>query len=237
MHSPLDNPVWHALTGPQAGFAIGHGAARCYAPDVAIFAAIADATPAAYADLAAHLTPGQKVILFRPSHEPLPPNWEAVDARPLEQMILPSPHTLPRTALAGLETVSLGLTDAPDMLGLVAVTKPGPFAARTVALGRYIGVRDANGRLIAMAGERMRLPGHVEVSAICVHPDVRGRGLGAALIQEIARAAFARGEIPFLHVWVENPAKLLYRRLGFRLRAKLWILVRRPALNDTVSLL
>jgi ribosomal protein S18 acetylase RimI-like enzyme len=228
MASPLDNPIWHALIGPQAGFAIGQGAARCYRPDVAAFAAFAEPTPAAYGDLTALLPRGQDVILFRPDHEPLPPGWEASDARLLEQMILPSRDVLPRPPSANFDVIPLGLADAADMLNLVAITRPGPFAPQTVTLGRYIGVRDRNGRLVAMAGERMRLPGHVEVSAICVHPDAQGRGLGAALTLDIANAAFDRGETPFLHVWPDNPAKSLYRRLGFRLRTSLWVLVRRP---------
>jgi ribosomal protein S18 acetylase RimI-like enzyme len=82
-----------------------------------------------------------------------------------------------------------------------------------------------------MAGERLRLPGHVELSAICVHPEAQGQGLGGALARHVAQAAAARREVPFLHVWPDNPAKALYTRLGFRLRTTLWVLHRRPRAN------
>jgi predicted GNAT family acetyltransferase len=79
-----------------------------------------------------------------------------------------------------------------------------------------------------MAGERFRLPGYVELSAICVHPEARRRGLGGVLTRTLMRRALARGEAPFLHVFPDNPAAALYARLGFRERATLWVLWRRP---------
>jgi predicted GNAT family acetyltransferase len=98
------------------------------------------------------------------------------------------------------------------MLALAEIAKPGPFGPRTGELGHYVGVRDSGGRLIAMGGERFHLPGYVELSAICVHPDARGKGFGAALTRHLARAALARGEVPFLHVYPNNPAAALYTR-------------------------
>ena len=80
-----------------------------------------------------------------------------------------------------------------------------------------------------MAGERLRVPGYVELSAICVHPEARGKGHAAALTQELMRRAFAQGERPFLHVRPDNgPAVALYRRLGFEARRELVMLWRRP---------
>jgi ribosomal protein S18 acetylase RimI-like enzyme len=228
MLDPLDNPVWHALIGPHTNFAIGRGAARQYALDFAPFAAIAEPSAAAYADLAADLPPGSEATLLRPEQEPLPAGWEALGARPVVQMILSSAGQLPEPRPAERKAIALGPQDAADMLALVEATKPGPFGPRSVELGHYAGVRDPSGRLIAMAGERFRVPGHVELSAICVHPDARGQGLGAAMTLQVARAAFARGEVPILHVWPDNPARALYVRVGFRARATPWILWRRP---------
>jgi predicted GNAT family acetyltransferase len=116
------------------------------------------------------------------------------------------------------------------MLGLVDLTRPGPFAARTVEMGRYLGVRD-EGRLVAMAGERLRPPGYTEVSAVCTHPDFRGRGHAKALISVLAEAICARGETPFLHVLPENrPAVATYEALGFRTQRTLQLTVlERPA--------
>jgi ribosomal protein S18 acetylase RimI-like enzyme len=131
--------------------------------------------------------------------------------------------------------ITLGLADAADMLALAEAAKPGPFSGRTPELGLYAGLRDATGRLLAMAGERLRLSGYVELSGICVSPDARGQGFGAALTLYLARAALARGEAPFLHVFPDNPAAALYARLGFRLRTTLWVLWHRPIANESAA--
>ncbi len=228
MGTPLDNPVWYALTGLHARFAVGRGQARHYLREMAPFSAIADASPAAYADLAVGLPPQTEARLFRPADEPAPPDWETVSARPIVQMIhdgrdLPPPNDLDK------KITPLGTTDVPELLALVDVAKPGPFGSRTVELGTYVGVRHARtGQLIAMGGERFRIDGHVELSAIAVHPDARGSGLGKAITNHLARSAITRSEAPFLHVFPDNPALDLYTRLGFRERARLWVLWHRP---------
>jgi ribosomal protein S18 acetylase RimI-like enzyme len=226
----LDNPVWHALIGPQAGVAIGGSKARHFPRALAPFSAISEAAPDAYADLAIDLPSGLEARLFRPSEEPAPSGWSVDSARPILQMIVESGGLLDVHPAEG-RLVTLDLAEAADMLALAEATKPGPFSSRTPELGRYSGVRDSTGRLLAMAGERLRLPGYVELSGICVAPDARGQGLGAALTLHLARAALARGEAPFLHVFPDNPAAALYARLGFRLRRKLWVLWHRPIEN------
>jgi ribosomal protein S18 acetylase RimI-like enzyme len=229
MGTPLDNPVWHALMGLHARFAVGRGRARHYLREVAPFSGIADASPAAYADLAVDLPPQTEARLFRPADERAPPGWETVSGRPIVQMIydgrrLPPPDDL------DAEIIVLGPTDVPEILTLVDAAKPGPFGSGTIALGNYVGVRHARtGQLIAMGGERFRIDGYVELSAIAVHPDARGRGLGKAITNHLAHAAITRSETPFLHVFPDNPALDLYTRLGFRDRAHLWVLWRRPA--------
>lgn len=230
MEHQLDNPVWYALTGPQAGMAIGRGAARHYPRDMAPFSAVSGSTQEAYADLAADLPKGLEARLFRSSQEPAPPGWSTVSARPIMQMIVDSSNQL-SIHPAENRLTTLQPADASEMQALAEVAKPGPFGSRTPELGRYFGVRDASGRLLAMAGERLRPSGYVELSGICVHPDARGHGLGAALTLNLARAALARGEAPFLHVFPDNPAATLYARLGFRLRTQLWVLWHRPILN------
>jgi predicted GNAT family acetyltransferase len=112
----------------------------------------------------------------------------------------------------------LGPDDAGEMLALVELTRPGPFCIRTVELGNYHGV--FHGRtLVAMAGERLRLPGYTEISAVCTHPDFRGRGLAAGLSALVARGILGRGDKPFLHHAAENePARRIYESLGFEFR-------------------
>jgi predicted GNAT family acetyltransferase len=112
----------------------------------------------------------------------------------------------------------LTAADAQDMLALAELTRPGPFAARTVELGHFFGIRH-DGRLVAMVGERMRVAGWTEVSGVSTHPDVRGRHLAERLVRRIVGGIVARGERPFLHVLATNrPALGLYRRLGFTRR-------------------
>jgi predicted GNAT family acetyltransferase len=116
------------------------------------------------------------------------------------------------------EVISLSDVDAKDMHDLVEKTKPGPFGKRTHEMGNYIGIRD-RGRLIAMAGERMRFDGYVEISAVCVDDDWRGRGLAGRLVNLLCREIEQRGETPFLHVFSDNRSAIgLYERLGFELR-------------------
>jgi ribosomal protein S18 acetylase RimI-like enzyme len=239
MQHALDNPAWYALIGPHAELANGHGLARQYPRDVAPFSAIAEASAAAYADLAAGLPRGLEARLFRPTDEPTPAGWQTISSRPIIQMVADAIEPPHDPSLGDFSV--LGADDANAMLELAEIAKPGPFGARTYLLGRYIGFRKCGGdfrkcgrgfhkcgKLLAMGGERFRLPGFAELSAIGVHPDARGRGLGAGITLQLARMALARGDMPFLHVFADNPAVALYQRLGFRERAILWVIWRRP---------
>ena len=108
--------------------------------------------------------------------------------------------------------------DAADMLALATLTKPGPFTLRAQALGEFFGVKE-DGRLIAMAGERMKPEGFTEVSGVCVHPDFQGRGLGRLLSVFMTHRVLARGETPCLHAFAANDKAIgLYESIGFELR-------------------
>jgi ribosomal protein S18 acetylase RimI-like enzyme len=223
----MDNPVWHALMGPHAEFAFGRGLARHYPRDMAPFSAIGEPSDEAYADLARDLPVGLEARLFRPADESVPPGWEAISARPILQML--NEHPRSRAGGTGRDdgVISLGAHDTGDMLELAETAQPGPFGPRTGLLGRYVGMR-REGRLVAMAGERLRLAGFVELSGICTHPSFRGLGLASVLTDHLVREALQRGEVPFLHVFPNNPAAVLYEHLGFRTRAQLFVLWRRP---------
>lgn len=226
MQHPLDNPIWSALKGPNAGFCIGQGDALHFQRDVTPFSAISEHSDAAYADLAVHLPAGEMARMFRPGMEPLPAGWEHIQDFPLLQMVATRFDVA--ASSPGVEIHTLSDTDLPEIMALVSSTEPGPFGARTIKLGRYVGVYEG-GSLIAMAGERMRVPGYVELSAICTAPEARGRGLAAMLVQHLMKIASENGEIPFLHVVESNqPAITLYEKLGFSLRKKLHVLRRKP---------
>ena len=113
--------------------------------------------------------------------------------------------------------------DAAEMLALAELTRPGPYRLGSHRFGRFIGVRE-QGRLIAMAGERMRMPGMAEVSAVCTHPDHRGHGYAGALMRIVAERILARGERPMLHSYADNAGAIaLYRSLGFVEHQTVWL--------------
>ena len=155
-------------------------------------------------------------FLFRDRVPPPPAGWREAFRIPTLQLVAGD--------LAPASELSVGRlaeADADEMLALTRLTEPGPFLRRTWELGTYVGVRE-QGRLVAMAGERFRLPGWTEVSAVCTHPDARRRGLGAALSLWVARHIRERGDEAFLHVVETNENALrLYEAIGFKVRRTL----------------
>jgi predicted GNAT family acetyltransferase len=211
---PLDRPVWSALTTRQAGFAEGEGRALRFAPAYGPFAAAADTSPESLCALAALVRPEGQVALVETYEFPAPPGVRIVQRAICNQM------TLERLMSAEPAFAFEDLTeaDAAQMLALATLTKPGPFAARTHQLGKFVGVKQ-EGRLVAMAGERMKPAGFTEVSGVCTHPDWRGRGYAAGLMCIVAARIVARGETPFLHVYATNGGAIaLYETLGFVFR-------------------
>jgi predicted GNAT family acetyltransferase len=216
----LDNPVWHALSTEQHALALGNNLAKRFPLDVAPFGGLIDQSAAAYHALEVAL-PGAVTALALDSEPNLPSNWEMVHSGEMYQMICETP------AYADDNPVFRKLTkaDVPEMLALTKLTEPGPFLPRTIELGTYLGIHDA-GSLVAMAGERLHLTGFTEISAVCTHPQYRGRGYGNALISALISRIVRRGEIPFLHVRTENVTAVgLYEKLGFQVRAQLHLAV------------
>lgn len=209
----LANPGFAALTGPDAHRAERRGRAVRYAGgDVCPFVGIPDgAGEREWADLAALLGPGA-VAGFAAFAPAPPPGWEVAFRVEGVQMT--------GDAVAGEpdpEAVPLGPADVPEMLALVARTQPGPFLPRTVTLGGYLGVR-RGGALVAMAGERLHVPGLTEISAVCTDPAFRGQGLAGRLVRAVAAGIRARGEVPLLHAARANTGAIrLYASMGFRI--------------------
>jgi ribosomal protein S18 acetylase RimI-like enzyme len=217
MSELLDNAVWHALLGPHATLAERLGQSARYPSSVGVFSGLPDdatAASPAWDDLATLVGPGAVAVLFRAEID-APPRWEVEGRVPGLQMVWDDAAAAP---VGAPDAIELGPDDVDDMLELVARTKPGPFARETIDLGTYLGVRE-DGRLIAMAGERMRLAGATEVSAVCTDVEHRGRGLAAALVGELVRAMLRRGDRPFLHATSTNERAIsVYEQLGFRTR-------------------
>lgn len=213
--SVLDNVVWHAIDGSQAALAERVGLAGRFHEEVSPFAAIRDTTPAAWTDLGRLVGAGKATVLFGP-RVPTHDAWVHEHRIPCLQMVATGV-----TERASIDDIlELAASDVPDMLTLVEATRPGPFGPRTIEFGRYIGVR-ADGRLVAMSGERLRCPGLTEVSAVCVAEDHRGRGLARELVLATIEGIRARGDEAFLHVASDNtPAITLYVAMGFTVRCE-----------------
>jgi ribosomal protein S18 acetylase RimI-like enzyme len=220
MLESLDNPIWFALTTEHRLLARSHGLARRYPPDVSPLAAVLHPTQDAFADLQRLVSPGERVALFTASPLDVPGGWQIDRSRWIDQMICES--SLDSPPLAPLR---LGTTDVPEMLDLTAATEPGPFLPQTIQMGSYFGIRATDGRLVAMAGERLQSTAFAEISAVCTLPEFRGRGYARALVTFIAAQILTAGKTPFLHVKSENEAKVVYQKIGFRLRAAIWLTV------------
>lgn len=223
MH-PLDRPVWSALTSRQAHLAVGEtGRFLRFPADIEPFGATRDNSPDQVAGLAELMPLDGHVAFFEVDKVAAPPGFTAMITAACHQMAAERLDDADNT----FGIVSLSEQDAPEMRALAELTQPGPFHARTHELGGFVGVRE-KGRLIAMAGERLKVPGFTEISAVCTHPDARGRGLAAALMRRVASGIQARGEQLFLHVYPHNKGAIaLYERLGFRRRADLQLNVLR----------
>jgi len=216
----LDNPTWHALTSRQSDLAQGSSLALRYRPDVAPFAAVKNTTQAAFDELMTLIPDGAYALMQ--TLAPLPPMngvhtdrlfsfYQMVDVGEVGEV-----GDVDDARENGV--VRLSASDVSDMVGLAERTQPGPFSKRTIATGRYFGVRDGE-HLIAMAGERMRMDGYVEISAVCVDERYRGKGLARHLMNALRREIRARGDVPFLHVRDDNTSAMaLYEQLGFETR-------------------
>jgi ribosomal protein S18 acetylase RimI-like enzyme len=223
MTHPLDQPIWTALTTRQQALAEGGALARRYPSEIGPFADMVDMSPASFAALGALMSGSGIAVLFTSDAVTAPDAFEVRLADTGEQMI----GTPLESPLPGVEIITLGAADVPDMLALVELTKPGPFGTRTHELGTFLGIR-IDGQLVAMTGERMKPGNYTEMTAVCVHPSYRGRGYAQALLGAVARQIVARGEIPFLHVFSNNESAIaLYRRQGMEIRRRLHVTVLR----------
>lgn len=213
---PLDRPVWHALNTRHAKFAVGGDRAKRYEGEFGLFAAARDDEPESLKALSELMPPRGALLLLQAGQSPQPPDTTL-------QMQLDGVQMIAKTVVPvepGDTIVKLTDSDAPSMLELATLTQPGPFFARTHELGQFWGVKD-NGRLVAMAGERMSFEGYSEISGVCTHPDCRGRGYAGLLSRVVATQIMKRGETPFLHAIATNTSAIrLYEQIGFETRGR-----------------
>lgn len=225
----LDNPIWSSLATRHAhlalGAGIGHGLARRYPSNIGPLSAFQESTPEAYADLAAIVPEGDVAVLFLEEAPEISAGWQVVRGGTLVQMVctaIPDQPPLDDTI------VPMEAAHIPEMVALAALTEPGPFRDGTAKLGGFLGIR-VGGRLAAMAGQRLSPTGFAEVSAVCTHPDFRGRGYARALVAAVTRNIRAEGRMPFLTSFEANTGAVrIYQQLGFFVRRTFQLAVLKP---------
>lgn len=223
MSHPLDRAVWNALTTRLSGLVTADSDDRAVRldPEVGIFLAGSDVTPETLSGMAElalrHPGAGMVEMAGGPMAALYLPGVEVVSRIPLVQMVAAA--LTPGGPDLAFETLTEA--DAPDMLALATLTRPGPFRSATRRLGPFIGMKQ-DGQLVAMAGRRLRVDGFTELSGVCTHPDWRGQGYAAGLSRAVAGEILASGEGVFLHAFAEHAAAIaFYRSLGFEVRAEM----------------
>ena len=208
----LDDIVWRTLAGAHARFATGTGEARRYAPGFSRIVGFTNRAEPNLAALAPFCEHGEQFYCDGWSKPP-PRGWRIE----LEDVMLKMIWDASIPADEAPDAIPLGVDHVEQALDLVARTHPGPFGPRTLELGDYFGCFD-DGRLVAMAGERLSAPPLREISGVCTDPRYQGRGYARRLMTKLIRREILRAETPCLHVMRANEtASRLYRRMGFRL--------------------
>jgi GNAT superfamily N-acetyltransferase len=223
---PLDNPIWNALGTEHRTLALTNGPARRYPSEIGPLSGIPDQSPASFEALRGLAAPGGVLVLFFEEPSRHPANWTLLRGCLLNQMIRLEPiPPEPRLTDPQAEIRRLTFADVPAMIKLADLTEPGPFRSRTIELGGFFGAFHS-GRLVAMSGQRLHLPHFIEVSAVCTHPDARGRGYARRLMSLVIADIVAERKTPILHVLPENRSAIsVYESLGFTLRRQLHLAV------------
>ncbi|MCO8275540.1 GNAT family N-acetyltransferase [Actinoplanes sp. TRM 88003] len=203
---PLTRPVWASLTSRHAALAEVCGLAAGYPGDVADLHAVADPLDRrAWADLAVLAGPATPITV--PGGPDVPARgWALHRRRSAVQLTGARIRTCrdPRV-------VTLTSADLAAMHALAQRAGTGRLWTRALALGQHLGVR-RHGRLIAMAGERLRPAGWAEISSVHVDPAYAGRGWEAGIVAALAHVIEERGERPFLHILASDAVRV--RRFG-----------------------
>lgn len=180
------------------------------------FAAVEHSTEESALQLGTLVASGEHVGILNVI-PPLGDEWGLVKEIEIYQYI----WDLQETVSSDREAILLTEDHVEAMLELTAMVYPAYFRPETAKLGDYFGiVRD--GELCAMAGVRMAMDGHQELSAICTHPAHRGLGLASRLTRHLIGHVQSQGDVPFLHTESDNHvAQSVYEKLGFRVRKRL----------------
>ncbi len=220
--TPPDNPVWQALSSHQSHFNMGHHSLKFFPANVSPFVGMEHWNEADLNMLTENLPANRTFSVMIAQKVTIPEDFEIIFSCPLYQMCC---FQLNPSLNPAVNIIKLGYEHVAQMLELTNKTKPGPFLEKTIDMGNYYGIFE-NGMLISLAGERLRLDGFTEVSAICTDPDHLGKGLASILTSHAAQNIFASGNIPFLHVKTDNLRAIqVYKRAGFEIRTEVYFAI------------
>lgn len=217
----LDNMIWNAIATGNRDIALADGDVGCYQPDIAPFVGLKELNDENLLKLHDFIPAERRVAIAHFNNISLDKSrWEIIRQMECCQMVYEYPVDSFETAKNHL-IVPLTDEHVPQMLELTRLTKPGPFLQRTIEFGNYFGIF-IDGRLAAMTGQRMHPLTYMEVSAVCTHPDFRGKGYAKACMMHVMKLILENSFIPFLHVLTGNSSAIaLYESIGFRTRTKL----------------
>lgn len=211
----LDNPVWYSLSETHAPFTIDFNFTKFYNPDYCPFGAFETAKGTApHLMEYAKLTDNFYMVGDRPElSKPLKIHKEIS----CFQMVITERIHIE----AHDEILKIAKEHTDIVYELVQLVQPGYFKRKTPLLGNYYGIFKDN-QLIALTGERMKMNGFTEVSAVVTHPDHTRKGYAKQLVAHTVNAIFEQGNIPFLHVADTNTRAIkIYEKLGFKIRRKM----------------
>lgn len=224
MSHPLDNPVWNAMVSGNGSLALGTDHVKYFDHEVSPFAAFSDFSTKHLPDLYDMHNPGRTILIWSPEELHSIAEWKLVDCIPGLQMVF-STKALPDGNAAGI--VKLQQEHVPEMVALAKLTRPGPFSNRTIEFGNYEGIF-ADGKLVAMTGRRFHPLDHIEISAVCTHPEYLGRGYARQLLISQTKQILEESCHPHLHVREDNARAIsVYRSLGFEVRMPVFFYVLR----------
>ncbi|HEX2682524.1 MAG TPA: GNAT family N-acetyltransferase, partial [Ferruginibacter sp.] len=107
---------------------------------------------------------------------------------------------------------------AEEMYALVSRVFPGYYLPKSRLMGDFFGIFK-EGKLVAMAGERLRMWGLTEISAVVTDPGWTGHKFAQQLITHLHDKNLQQGITPFLHTGSGNERAIwIYELLGYTKR-------------------
>ena len=222
MENILDNPVWNALISGNSHLAAGSERVKFFHPEVSPFTALAENTTENFLELYDIHPADGPVFLWADTLLSIPKVWKVQHCIKGLQMVY-NQSTVQEYKTTGISPLTE--ENVPEMIALTRLTKPGPFGTRTIEFGNYEGIFEHR-QLAAMTGQRFHCFDHIEISAVCTHPDYLGKGYAKQLLLSQLTQIIASSGKPYLHVREDNERAIhVYKALGFSVRMPVYFYV------------